>query len=124
MIDASFRLVILALHKTARKEYAPTTKPEFASWLIRTLSGKGFTPQQMTERNTPGESSARFLAVRTAATRIFTLEDYKLLNVMRGGDGFKRETMVQLIGTDAESLPHLLLEVCTYLTSSHQLILI
>lgn len=38
---AAFRLGILALHKTLRREYAPSTRPELAVWLIRTLSTVG-----------------------------------------------------------------------------------
>lgn len=46
---AAFRLGILALHKSLRRDYAPTTRPDLAIWLIRTLStvGLGLDAEQV-----------------------------------------------------------------------------
>jgi hypothetical protein len=109
IVYAAYRMGVLALHKALRREYAPSTKPELACWLVRTLSGRGLLPAQLAERNTPGAPSARLQSVRQTATRIFTFEEQRILGVLR--DSGSRAGLSAMLGVEEALVPHLMIEI-------------
>ena len=112
IVCASFRMGLLALHKALRKEYAPTTKPELACWLIRTLSGRGLNAAQLADRNAPGPPTQRLQAVRQTATRIFTFEEQRMLGVLRSPpEGGAYTGLATQLGVSEPLVPHLMLEI-------------